>query len=265
MPAAEISNKIGSQGYLFKGVIIWFINGKNNGEMTPFNFIFIKAMKLETLLCAAILVILIIVLFYEYLGRRKMGTTSESYAPGLRRAYQRQNLNYENPILTTDQNNRYRKDTKINLLYETANPRNELPNALYTSSGTFNPYSKRDKSREASDHIYGLPSNFTNTGGSRIPQEIKEDAHANGISEDITFDTKNFIPDSEDAVEPQTYENTPGVSTMMDAQEQFIKNPRSSPVFLSNTNPSAYRTNNIKSTRSSTGHNRGLSEAGRLK
>lgn len=224
-------------------------------------------MKLETILCVAILIILVVILVYEILNRRNQSV--ESYAPGLRRAYQRQNLNYENPILTTDQNNRYRKDTKINMLYETANSRNELPSALYTSSGDFNPYSKRDKSRETSDHIYGLPSNFTSAdvrgGGSRIPQEIKEDAHANGITEDITFDTKNFIPDSEDAVESQTYDGIPGVSTVVDAQEQFIKNPRSSPVFLSNTNPSAYRTNNIKSTRSSTGYNRGQSEAGRLK
>ena len=68
-------------------------------------------MKLETVFYVAIIVILIIILILQFLELPKSGQ-SEGYAPGLRRAFQRHNLNYDNPILTTEQNSRYRKEMK---------------------------------------------------------------------------------------------------------------------------------------------------------
>ena len=227
-------------------------------------------MKLETVFYVAIIVILIIILILQFLELPKSGQ-SEGYAPGLRRAFQRHNLNYDNPILTTEQNSRYRKEMKINPRYESANTRNELPSSLHTSNEIYNPYSsdaKRMKSRDASNNTYGIfneeITDRSQIPQSQIPQEVKEDVHANGISEGILFDTKNFIPDSEAAVKPQTYDEIPDVTIATNVSEQFIKNPRSSPVFLSNTPSGAFRTKNVKSQRSSTGQNRGLSEAGKL-
>ena len=75
-------------------------------------------MKLETVFYIAIIVILIIILILQFLELPKSGQ-SEGYAPGLRRAFQRHNLNYDNPILTTEQNSRYRKEMKINTRVQT--------------------------------------------------------------------------------------------------------------------------------------------------